>query len=38
MADAPTVWERTMKIREMILRAVSRELTWMIVVDRREAP
>ena len=33
MADAPTVRERTMKIKEVILRAVSRELTWIQAAD-----
>ena len=28
MANAPTVQERTMRMREVILRAVNRELTW----------
>lgn len=28
MANAPSVRERTMKVREVLLRAVSRELTW----------
>src|SRR5262249_59647171 len=33
MADAPTVRERTMKIKDVILRAVSRELTWIQAAD-----
>jgi transposase len=33
MADVPTVQERTMKIREVILRAVNRELTWIQAAD-----
>jgi transposase len=33
MASAPTVQERTMKLKEVILRAVSRELTWIQAAD-----
>ena len=33
MLQAPTVQERTMKIREVILRAVNRELTWIQAAD-----
>src|SRR5262245_23127697 len=33
MAVVPTVQERTMKIKEVVLRAVSRELTWIQAAD-----
>jgi len=33
MANAPTAQERTMKMREVILRAVNRELTWLQAAD-----
>jgi transposase len=33
MATAPTVQERMMKMREVILRAVNRELTWIQAAD-----
>lgn len=33
MANAPTVQERTMRMREVILRAVNRELTWIQAAD-----
>lgn len=33
MPDSPTVQERTMKMREVIMRAVSRELTWIQAAD-----
>lgn len=33
MPQAPTVQERTMKMREVILRAVNRELTWIQAAD-----
>ena len=33
MANAPTAEERTMRMREVILRAVNRELTWIQAAD-----
>ena len=33
MAQGPTVQERTMRMREVILRAVNKEITWIQAAD-----
>jgi transposase len=33
MADAPTVQERTMRVREVLMRAVQREISWIQAAD-----
>src|ERR1051326_6237868 len=33
MANVPTVQERTMKVKEVLMRAVQREITWIQAAD-----